>query len=221
MQVLLVEDDNLLGQAAEIGLTDRSFVVSWVRTGAAAISELNRQEFDIMVLDLGLPDLDGTRVLAATRKKGLSLPILILTARDQATDIVHHLDNGADDYMTKPFDLNELAARLRALVRRQRGYVSAELSVGPIRLNLNSREVTVEQQALSLSRREFELLKTLMLAPEHVHSRDKLEQALFHGEQDIESNALEVHISHLRKKLAHKEWIETIRGVGYRLKCPV
>ncbi|WP_411358084.1 response regulator [Pseudidiomarina salilacus] len=219
MHVLLVEDDNLLGQAAEIGLTDRGFTVSWVRTGAAAIAELNRHEFEAMVLDLGLPDLDGSRVLAATRKKGLTLPILILTARDQANDIVHHLDNGADDYMTKPFDLNELAARLRALVRRQRGYVSAELKAGSVSLNLNTRSVKVATEEINLSRREFELLKALMLAPDHVHSRDKLELAVFQGDQDIESNALEVHISHLRKKLGHKEWIETIRGVGYRLKC--
>jgi len=172
-----------------------------------------------MVLDLGLPDLDGSRVLAVTRKKGLTLPILILTARDQANDIVHHLDNGADDYMTKPFDLNELAARLRALVRRQRGYVSAELKVGSVSLNLNTRSVKVATEEINLTRREFELLKALMLAPDHVHSRDKLELAVFQGDQDIESNALEVHISHLRKKLGHKEWIETIRGVGYRLKC--
>lgn len=219
MHVLLVEDDNLLGQAAELGLADRGFTVSWVRTGAAAISELNRHQFEVMVLDLGLPDLDGSRVLTATRKKGLALPILVLTARDQANDIVHHLDNGADDYMTKPFDLNELAARLRALVRRQRGYVSAELSVGSITVNLNTRSVKVASVEINLSRREFELLKALMLAPDHVHSRDKLELAIFQGDQDIESNALEVHISHLRKKLGHKEWIETIRGVGYRLKC--
>lgn len=219
MHILLVEDDALLGQAVQIGLSDRELSVHWVRTGAAAVSELNHQQFDAMILDLGLPDLEGSRILSSSRKRGLTLPILILTARDQAQDKVAHLDAGADDYMTKPFDMNELAARLRALVRRQRGQVSAELTVGAIGLNTNSREVTIAGQPISLSRREYELLKTFMSAPERVHSRDRLEAAVFQAEADIESNALEVHVSNLRKKLGHRDWIETIRGVGYRLKC--
>ncbi|RWU11626.1 DNA-binding response regulator [Pseudidiomarina gelatinasegens] len=219
MQVLLVEDDSLLGQAVQLGLADREFSVHWVRTGAAAISELNHHQYDAMVLDLGLPDLEGSRILAGSRKRGLVLPILILTARDQAHDKVTHLDLGADDYMTKPFDMNELAARLRALVRRQRGYVSSDLVVGALKLNTNTREVEAEGQTINLSRREFELLKALMSAPERVHSRDRLESAVFQAETEVESNALEVHVSNLRKKLGHKEWIETIRGVGYRLTC--
>lgn len=219
MELLLVEDDAMLGQAAEIGLSERQFRVQWVRTGAAAISELNRTHYDAVVLDLGLPDLDGTRVLASTRKKGLAIPVLVLTARDQSKEIVKQLDNGADDYMIKPFDMNELAARLRALVRRQRGYASPELRVGEVTLDDINHRVAVGGQPINLSRREFELLKVLMAAPERVHSRDKLESEIFHNETQVESNALEVHVHNLRKKLGHKEWIQTIRGIGYRLQC--
>lgn len=219
MELLLVEDDAMLGQALEIGLSERQFLVQRVRTGAAAISELNRTHYDAIVLDLGLPDLDGTRVLASLRKKGMTLPVLVLTARDQSTEIVKQLDNGADDYMIKPFDMNELAARLRALVRRQRGYASPELKVGDIVLDDANHTVVVEGQVVNFSRREFELLKALMIAPERVHSRDKLEQVVFQNETQVESNALEVHVHNLRKKLGHKEWIQTIRGIGYRLQC--
>ncbi len=219
MELLLVEDDAMLGQAVEIGLSERQFLVQRVRTGASAISELNRTHYDAIVLDLGLPDLDGTRVLASLRKKGMTLPVLVLTARDQSTEIVKQLDNGADDYMIKPFDMNELAARLRALVRRQRGYASPKLKVGDIVLDDANHTVVVEGQAVNLSRREFELLKALMIAPERVHSRDKLEQVVFQNETQVESNALEVHVHNLRKKLGHKEWIQTIRGIGYRLQC--
>lgn len=219
MQILLVEDDAMLGQAIQLGLSDREFEVTWVRTGAAAISELNQADYAAMILDLGLPDLEGTRVLTSARRRGIVLPILILTARDQAHEKVAHLDSGADDYMTKPFDMNELAARLRALIRRQLGHASATLTVGPITVDTNAREVHVADQLLQLSRREYELLRTLMLSPDRVHTRDRLEAAVFNGESEVESNALEVHISNLRKKLGHKDWIETIRGVGYRLRC--
>lgn len=219
MDVLLVEDDAMLGQAIEIGLSDRQFTVQWVRTGAAAVGESQRTQYDAVVLDLGLPDLDGSRVLTALRKKGQALPVLVLTARDDSAETVRLLDLGADDYMVKPFDMNELAARLRALVRRQRGYASAELSVGPICLDEVNYRVTVNQQPVNLSRREFELLRALMTAPERVHSRDKLESVMFRHEQHVESNALEVHVHNLRKKLGNKQWVQTIRGVGYRLSC--
>ncbi|MDV6316423.1 response regulator transcription factor [Idiomarina sp. HP20-50] len=219
MELLLVEDNSMLGQAVEIGLSERQFQVQWVRTGAAAISELNRTHYEAVVLDLGLPDLDGTRVLSSIRKKGLTLPVLVLTARDQSAEIVKQLDNGADDYMIKPFDMNELAARLRALVRRQRGYASPELTVGEIVLDDVNHTVAVQGHSIDLSRREFELLKALMGAPGRVQSRDKLESVVFQNETQVESNALEVHVHNLRKKLGHKEWIQTIRGIGYRLQC--
>ena len=219
MELLLIEDDAMLGQAIELGLSERQFVVQWVRTGAAAISELNRQPYDVAVLDLGLPDLDGSRVLASLRKKGQPLPVLILTARDDSREVVKLLDLGADDYMVKPFDMNELAARLRALVRRQRGYASQQLQVGPLTLDDINHQVRVHNQDITLSRREFELLKALMAAPDRVYSRDKLENLVFCNEQQVESNALEVHVHNLRKKLGNKEWIQTIRGVGYRLAC--
>jgi len=219
MDLLLVEDDAMLGQAVEIGLSERQFSVQWVRTGAAAISESQRTSYDVAVLDLGLPDLDGSRVLSALRKKGQVMPILVLTARDDSSEIVKLLDLGADDYMVKPFDMNELGARLRALVRRQRGYATPELVVGPIRVDESNFQVWAQEQPVNLSRREFELLRALMASPERVHSRDKLEQVVFRNEQQLESNALEVHVHNLRKKLGNKEWIQTIRGVGYRLAC--
>ena len=219
MRLLLVEDDSMLGQAVKLGLAERGFSVDWVQTGAAAISAVNHGEYNAMVLDLGLPDLEGSRVLVSCRKRGLTLPILILTARDKSQEIVQQLDNGADDYLTKPFDLNELAARLRALVRRQHGFASNVLAVGALQLDTQTREVTFNGESIPLSRREFELLKTFMHAPERVHSRDKLEMAVFDNDADIESNALEVHVSNLRKKLGSKDCIETIRGIGYRLKC--
>ncbi|TDP38307.1 two-component system OmpR family response regulator/two-component system response regulator QseB [Idiomarina aquatica] len=219
MDLLLVEDDAMLGQAVEIGLSERQFSVQWVRTGAAAISESQRIPYDVAVLDLGLPDLDGSRVLSALRKKGQVMPILVLTARDDSSEIVKLLDLGADDYMVKPFDMNELGARLRALVRRQRGYATPELVVGPIRVDESNFQVWAQEQPVNLSRREFELLRALMASPERVHSRDKLEQVVFRNEQQLESNALEVHVHNLRKKLGNKEWIQTIRGVGYRLAC--
>ena len=219
MDLLLVEDDAMLGQAVEIGLSERQFSVQWVRTGAAAISESQRIPYDVAVLDLGLPDLDGSRVLSALRKKGQVMPILVLTARDDSSEIVKLLDLGADDYMVKPFDMNELGARLRALVRRQRGYATPELVVGPIRVDESNFQVWVQEQPVNLSRREFELLRALMASPERVHSRDKLEQVVFRNEQQLESNALEVHVHNLRKKLGNKDWIQTIRGVGYRLAC--
>ncbi|MFD2633119.1 response regulator transcription factor [Idiomarina piscisalsi] len=219
MDLLLIEDDGMLGQAVEIGLSERQFSVQWVRTGAAAISESQRAPYDAVVLDLGLPDLDGSRVLSALRKKGQLMPVLVLTARDDSSETVKLLDLGADDYMVKPFDMNELAARLRALVRRQRGQASAELVVGPIRLDEVNFQVLVDEQRINLSRREFELLRALMTSPGRVHSRDKLEQVVFRNEQQVESNALEVHVHNLRKKLGNKEWIQTIRGVGYRLAC--
>ncbi|MDT7525468.1 MULTISPECIES: response regulator transcription factor [Pseudidiomarina] len=220
MHILLVEDDAMLGQAVALGLNDRGFNVAWVQTGAAAISALQHHAYQAMILDLGLPDLEGSRVLINCRKRGLRLPILILTARDNSHEIVQQLDNGADDYLTKPFDLNELGARLRALIRRQQGHTSATLSLGELQLNTETRVVQLQQQPINLSRREFELLKALILQPGRVHSRDQLEASVFDQDTDIESNALEVHVSNLRKKLGNKEWIETIRGIGYRLKQP-
>ncbi|EKE84205.1 response regulator transcription factor [Idiomarina xiamenensis] len=219
MDVLLVEDDKWLGQAIEIGLTERDFQITWVRSGAAAIGELQRQEYQLLILDLGLPDIDGQRVLQSVRRKQLALPVMILTARDETDQVVQALDSGADDYVTKPFDLNELAARLRALYRRRGGHASAEIQVGSLRLNVNSHEVWVADDPVRLSRREFDLLQLLVSQQRRVFSREQLERQLHHDETPLESNALEVHIHNLRKKLKHKDWIETIRGIGYRFSC--
>ncbi|PYE34600.1 two-component system OmpR family response regulator/two-component system response regulator QseB [Idiomarina fontislapidosi] len=219
MQLLLVEDNQTLGQAVEIGLSQRQFMVSWVRTGAAAISNLNRHEFDIAILDLGLPDIEGERVLQSIRRKGIDIPILVLTARDQTRDVINLLDAGADDFMTKPFDVNELAARLRALLRRRSGYTSAKIACGPIVMDTSSREAFINGREMMLSRKEYELLQMFVMQPMKVHPRDKLEALLSSDSHLVESNALEVHVHNLRKKLGQRELIETIRGVGYRLKC--
>ncbi|MEC9320065.1 MAG: response regulator transcription factor, partial [Pseudomonadota bacterium] len=174
MQLLLVEDNQTLGQAVEIGLSQRQFMVTWVRTGAAAISNFNRQEYDVAILDLGLPDIDGERVLQSIRKKGVDIPILVLTARDQTSDVIHLLDAGADDFMTKPFDVNELAARLRALLRRRSGYASAKIECGPVAIDTSSREAFVNGREITLSRKEYELLQLFVMQPMKVHPRDKI-----------------------------------------------
>ena len=219
MQLLLVEDNQTLGQAVEIGLSQRQFMVTWVRTGAAAISSINHHDFDVAILDLGLPDIEGERVLQSIRKKGFDIPILVLTARDQTSDVINLLDAGADDFMTKPFDVNELAARLRALLRRLSGYSSSRIVCGPITIDTSSREALINEKELTLSRKEFELLQLFVMQPMKVHPRDKLEALLSSDTHVVESNALEVHVHNLRKKLGQRELIETIRGVGYRLKC--
>ncbi|NQZ04329.1 response regulator transcription factor [Idiomarina sp.] len=219
MQLLLVEDNQTLGQAVEIGLSQRQFMVTWVRTGAAAISNFNRQEYDVAILDLGLPDIDGERVLQSIRKKGVDIPILVLTARDQTSDVIHLLDAGADDFMTKPFDVNVLAARLRALLRRRSGYASAKIECGPVAIDTSSREAFVNGREITLSRKEYELLQLFVMQPMKVHPRDKIEALLSSDTHVVESNALEVHVHNLRKKLGQRELIETIRGVGYRLRC--
>ena len=216
MRILLVEDDPLLGDGLRAGLRQSGFHVDWVRTGDAAERELRAEPYAAAVLDLGLPMKDGMDVLAAVRRAGVTLPVLVLTARDAVADRVRGLDLGADDYVVKPVDLDELAARLRALVRRAHGQPRDRLCAQGVELDPASRTVSRDGQALPLPAREFDLLHVLMLHAGRVLSREQLEQQLYSWGREVESNAIEVHVHHLRRKLG-AGLIQTVRGVGYMI----
>ena len=216
MRILLVEDDPELGDGLAIGLRQAGFAVDWLRDGHAADLALRDESFDLDVLDLGLPRLSGMEVLKRARDHGQSLPILILTARDATGDKVSGLDAGADDYLVKPIDLDELSARIRALTRRSAGRAAPLLVHGELAIDLAAHRVTLAGQAVELSGREFSLLHMLLENAGRVLSRSQLEQSLYGWHDEPDSNALEVHIHHLRKKLG-SELIRTLRGVGYTI----
>ena len=219
MRILLAEDDTLLGDGLRAGLRQAGFQVDWVRDGLAAERELRAQAYAAAVLDLGLPGMDGMDVLASVRRAGVILPVLVLTARDAVPDRIKGLDTGADDYVVKPVDLDELAARLRALVRRAAGQPQELLQAGGLQLDPAARTVQRDGEPVLLSTREFDLLQALMLNAGRVLSREQLEQHLYSWGREVESNAVEVHIHHLRKKLG-ADCIQTVRGVGYLLPRP-
>jgi DNA-binding response OmpR family regulator len=216
MRLLLAEDDTLLGDGLRVGLRQAGFQVDWVRDGAAAERELRAQPYAAVVLDLGLPRMDGLDVLARVRAAGVNTPVLVLTARDAVPDRVRGLDVGADDYVVKPVDLDELAARLRALVRRAHGLTQETLRQGELELDPATRTLQRAGAAVTLSTREFDLLHALMLAGGRVLSREQLEQSLYAWGQEVDSNAVEVHIHHLRRKIG-TDAIQTVRGVGYAI----
>jgi two-component system OmpR family response regulator/two-component system response regulator QseB len=216
MRILLAEDDALLGDGLRAGLRQAGFLVDWVRDGQAAERELRAQTHAAAVLDLGLPLMDGMDVLTRVRRAGVQLPVLVLTARDAVPDRIRGLDAGADDYVVKPIDLHELAARLRALVRRAHGQPQETLQVQDLTLDPAGRSVLRAGQPVALSTREFDLLQALVLNAGRVLSREQLEQHLYSWGQEVESNAVEVHVHHLRKKLGAGV-IQTVRGVGYLL----
>ncbi len=216
MRILLVEDDPLLGDGLRAGLRQRGWQVDWVRDGEAAERELKAEPYAATVLDLGLPRKDGLDVLAALRRAQLTLPVLVLTARDALADRIRGLDLGADDYVAKPVDLDELAARLRALVRRAHGQPQECLQAQDVMLDPAARTVRRGGVAVALSTREFDLLQQLMLSAPRVLSREQLEQRVYGWGQEVESNAIEVHVHHLRRKLG-AGLIQTVRGVGYVL----
>lgn len=219
MRILLVEDDALLGDGLRAGLRQQGFQVDWVRDGMAAQRELRSDVYAAAVLDLGLPQLDGMAVLQQVRAAGISTPVLVLTARDTVNDRVRGLDGGADDYVLKPVDLLELAARLRALVRRAHGQPQELLRALDVTLDPASRAVCLAGEPITLSTREFDLLHALMLNAGRVMSREQLEQHLYSWGHEVDSNAVEVHIHHLRRKL-RPELIVTVRGVGYMAVRP-
>jgi len=216
MRILLAEDDPLLGDGLRAGLRQLGFLVDWVRDGEAAEREMRAQPYAAAVLDLGLPLKNGMEVLTAIRRDGITLPVLVLTARDGLPDRIRGLDIGADDYVVKPVDLNELAARLRALVRRAHGHPLECLVAQDVILDPAGRSVTRAGVPVTLSGREFDLLHALLLNAGRVLSREQLEQHLYSWGQEVESNAIEVHVHHLRRKLGNA-LIQTVRGVGYML----
>ena len=217
MRILLAEDDALLGDGLRAGLRQQGFLVDWVRDGVAAERELAAGDYQAAVLDLGLPLKDGLDVLQALRTRKITTPVLVLTARDAVPDRIRGLDLGADDYVVKPVDLHELGARLRSLVRRAHGQVQVSLQCGGVTLDPAARLVCLEGAEVALSTREFDLLHALMLGVGRVLSREQLEQQLYSWGYEVDSNAIEVHIHHLRRKLGQAV-IQTVRGVGYTMQ---
>lgn len=216
MRLLLVEDDPMIGESLRQGLRGEGFAVDWVRDGRGAELAVETTPYALVLLDLGLPSKDGLAVLHDWRRRGLTLPVLILTARDAVPDRVEGLDSGADDYLVKPFDLSELLARIRALLRRRAGRARELLESGTLRLDPVTHAVEYRGRPVPLSAREFAVLRALMETPGAVLSREQLEDRLYGWGEEVESNAVEVHIHHLRRKL-RPEVIRTVRGIGYRL----
>jgi DNA-binding response OmpR family regulator len=214
MRILLAEDDELLGGGLRAGLDQRGFQVDWVRDGVAAERELLSAQHQAAVLDIGLPRQDGLAVLKAVRARGIDTPVLVLTARDAVAQRIEGLNLGADDYVVKPVDLDELAARLHALVRRAHGKTQTLLQVRDVAMDPTARQVSRAGETISLSTREFDLLQALLLNAGRVLSREQLEQHLYRWGHEVESNTIEVHIHHLRRKMG-AGLIDTVRGVGY------
>ncbi len=216
MKVLIVEDDPLLSSGLLVALRRASYTVEHVDDGPAAIEALAHTQFDVVVLDLGLPTLDGTEVLKALRNSENPIPVLVLSARDSTRDRVQGLDLGADDYLVKPFELDELLARLRVLLRRRSGRQVNQLTLGELSLNPESLSATWQGRPVELQRLEFMLLLQLAENPQRVFNRAQLEESLYGWGEGAESNTIDVHVHHLRRKIAPSV-VKTIRGVGYRM----
>ena len=214
MRVLLVEDDAMIGEVVAEALKDASYAVDWVRDGQAALNTLVDQVYGVVLLDLGLPKKDGLEVLHSIRAKDNPVPVLVITARDTLDDRIRGLDGGADDYILKPFEMTELLARMRAVVRRKGGVASPVLSNGRLSLDPATREVSLDGQQWRLSGREFSLLHALMVRPGAILSRTDLEDRLYGWNEEVESNAVEFLIHSLRKKLG-SDAIKNVRGVGW------
>jgi DNA-binding response OmpR family regulator len=217
MRILVVEDDALVADAIRRGLAEAGYAVDHVESAERAGTALGSESFDLAVVDIGLPGVDGLVLLQRMRRAGTAVPVLILTARDALADRVNALDLGADDYLVKPFALPELVARCRALIRRSRSAASAELVIGELRLDLAARRVEVEGKTVSLTRREWAVLECLSLNIGRVVAKDRLLQAIANWDEDIGANAIEVYVSRLRTKLGGTAPIRTVRGLGYRL----
>jgi two-component system response regulator QseB len=216
LRLLLAEDDPMIGEAVQAGLRREGFAVDWVRDGAAADHALEAGDYDVCLLDLGLPRREGLQILRSARRRGADLPIVILTARDSISDRVEGLDAGADDYVVKPFALTELAARVRAVMRRKAGRASAAIEHLGVVLDPGTHEVHRDGRSVTLSAREFALLHALMEHPGRILSRGQLEERLYGWDEEIGSNVVEVHIHSLRRKLG-ADFILNVRGVGYRV----
>jgi two-component system, OmpR family, response regulator QseB len=219
MRILLAEDDQQLGEGLMLGLKALGHTVDWVMDGAATRHALGSDSLDVMILDLGLPEIDGLMILKQLRSSERNLPVLILTARDTIESRIEGLDLGADDYVVKPFDLMEVNARLRAITRRREGRAGPIIEHGSLTLNPAAREVTLEGRPVNLSSYEYAVLETLVTHAGRILSRQFLEESLYGWDEGVESNAVEVYIHHLRKKLG-KTLIRTVRGVGYSIAQP-
>ena len=214
MRMLLVEDDRMIGEAITVALQDAAYAVDWVRDGETALRAIGNQEHQAVLLDLGLPKLDGRDLLRKLRATGNTLPVIIITARDALADRVDGLDLGADDYLVKPFEMDELLARLRAIIRRQGGQATPVLSNGLLQLNLSTHEVQHGDARVLLTAREFALLQALLLRPGTILSRAQLEERLYGWNEAVESNTIDFLIHGIRKKLGAKA-IKNVRGAGW------
>jgi two-component system response regulator QseB len=219
MKVLLAEDDPLIGEAVATSLRKSGFSVDWVKDGHEAETALLLGHYGLLVLDLGLPRLDGMDLLRRLRQSENAIPVLVVTARDGVADRVGGLNSGADDYMVKPFNLDEMVARVHALIRRYQGRPNSELRLGALRVEPMTRAVTLHGKDISLSEREFRLLLTLMEKPGSVLSINQLEDKLYGWGEEVASNTIEVQLHRLRRKLG-KEWIRNVRGVGFKIVDP-
>ncbi len=219
MKLLLAEDDPMIGESVVRGLKLAGFAVDWARDGRAARTALETGDYGLLLLDLGLPQMDGLTLLKELRRTNLPIPVLIVTARDSVADRIAGLNLGADDYLTKPFDLDELIARVHALTRRHAGRSRPEMHLGALCVNPLTREANLAGRPLPLSQREFALLSALLEQPGVVLSKEQLEDRLYGWDEEVASNAVEVHLHNLRRKLG-AEWIRNVRGVGYKLVEP-
>ncbi|KLT72262.1 transcriptional regulator [Neisseria arctica] len=216
MRILLIEDDRHIGDGLYHGLLKHGFIVDWFKDGKHGRDALSAAPYDAVVLDLGLPHIDGMDILAHWRANKSDTPVLILTARDALPDRLAGLNAGADDYLCKPFALDEVAARLLALIRRSHGRASSALTYGNLSLDTTAKSATLHGAPLVLTQREYMLLELLLSQPTHIHSRAQIEDKLYGWDQEVESNAVEVHIHHLRKKIGSC-FIQTHRGLGYKI----
>ena len=216
MRILLIEDDPHIGDGLYRGLEKHGMTVDWFKTGRHGQDAMQTAPYDAAVLDLGLPDIDGMEILSYWRRYGCNTPVLILTARDALPERLAGLNSGADDYLCKPFALDEVAVRLTVLVRRSQGRSVAELTYGNLKMDTVAKTATLHGEPLVLTQREYMLLELLLSQPTHIISRAQIEDKLYGWSQELESNTIEVHIHHLRKKIGSK-FIQTQRGLGYRL----
>jgi len=214
MRLLLVEDDPLLGQGLRTALMREGYTVDWLTDGRQALQALLTEEFVAVILDLGLPGMDGQRVLDRARREGITTPVLVLTARDALADRVESLDTGADDYLVKPFEMEELCARIRAIVRRSQGRSDPRIVHSDLEVDPAARSVRKKGELVPLSQKEFAILQYLLECKGRPVSREQIESRVYGWSREVESNAVEVHVHNLRRKLG-KELIRTVRGVGY------
>lgn len=216
MRILLIEDDALIGDGIVVGLTKSGMTVDWFQSGRQGLSALENATYDAVILDLGLPEIDGMDILAHWRKKEINTPVLILTARDAIENRVLGLNAGADDYLAKPFALDEVIARVNALIRRSCGFTHPTLDYGNLSLDTVNKTASLKGEMLNLTAREYILLELFLMRPNRILTRSQIEDSLYGWDQEIESNAVEVHIHHLRKKISN-DFIVTKRGLGYAL----